>query len=489
MNDRSLIIKGVYQETIAKFVLFFTGFVINILLARKLGPTEYGYVGTFTSLLFVFELFLTNGVRQAISRVVSSRKPDTNELWKVSSLTQLGLVLILTVAGLLIKDPLINILGIERYENLYYLIFLILPIEGYFYVKMGFLHGYFKYSKHAISNSVYSIVRMGLTIILLFLIENGIMAILIGTAVGYLVGYFVGGQSTHINGDIVNTKEFLQITIRFLVFYILVTIFINLDVLVLNAVGFTKDLVGQYKASTSIGLTIYYLLATVTQVTLPIISKLNAEKKTDEMNLVINRILFLLIFLTAAAFVMFSFFSTNLIGLFYGLKYLPGASILPLYAVSICLLSILIFLGNIYFTLHDKSGFLLLIFGGLVLYVVEIHLLSPILELLAPPVSLITISILCIIAIVWLLNADGIHLINTRKLFLLTLFLVINSIIILSVYRAIREYINPLITGTILTVIYLCLNLLVLKDLRTSFTYLYTEIRGNNAANRYNKSA
>ena len=489
MNDRSLIVKGVYQETIAKFILFITGFVVNVILARKLGPTEYGYVGTFTSLLFVFEIFLTNGVRQAIARVVSSRKPDTNKLWKISSLTQLGLVFILIVTGLLIKDPLINILGIERYENLYLLIFLILPIKGFFYVKLGFLHGYFKYFKHALSNSVYSIVRMVVTIILLFLLENGIVAVLIGTAVGYLIGYFVGGQNMHITGDGVNTKEFLQITIRFLVFYILVTIFINLDILVLNAVGFTKDLVGQYKASTSIGLTIYYLLATVTQVTLPIISKLNAEKKIDEIMLVINKILFLLIFLTGAAFVVFSFFSKNLINLFYGLEYLPGASILPLYAVSICLLSILIFLGNIYFTLNNKSGFLLIILGGLVMYVIEIYLLSPILKLLAPPMSLVTISILCIIAIVWLLNAGEFHLINTRKIFLVAFFLVINSLIIFLLYGTLREYVDPLLIGITLTVIYLGVNLLALKDLRKSFTFLYNEIRGNNAANHYNKSA
>ena len=59
------IIRGVLFESVAKGVLVLLGSILNIYLARRLGPSEYGIVGIITSILFFFELFLTNGIRQA----------------------------------------------------------------------------------------------------------------------------------------------------------------------------------------------------------------------------------------------------------------------------------------------------------------------------------------------------------------------------------------------------------------------------------------
>lgn len=471
---------GVIHETIAKVVLFVTGFAVNILLSKK-GDTEFGYVGTFTSLLFVFELFLTNGVRQAIARVVSSYNPDTKKLWKTASITQLSFVIILIAVGMLIKNPLVAVLGIERYENLYLLIFLILPIEGIFYVKMGFLHGFFKYSKHALSNSVYSLVRMTVTIILLNYFDNGIVPILLGTAVGYVIGYLVGGKRSDIEGEEVDLQDFLHLTFGFLSFFVLVTIFLNLDILILNAAGITKDMVGQYKAATSLSLTIYYLLTSVTQVSLPIISKLDTENNQEAMRLFVNRILVLLLFLMAFAFVFFNFFAPQLILLFYGKDYLHGVQVLPLHALSMCLLSILIFLGNIYFALHKKMGFLFIILGGLVLYVGLTFLISGRFGLLSPPISLAVISIPCTIGIVALLNHNRVCMVQSKRLVKVAAVLTLSAGGVVFLYDRFASRFNPILFGIVLILLFVAINLGSQVELRAAFRSLLDEVRGKHA--------
>jgi len=74
-----MLTKGIFQETMSKVVLAVTGFVLNLILARELGPAGYGVVGIILGIMFIFELFLTNGLRQAVSKILSSQRVNTRK--------------------------------------------------------------------------------------------------------------------------------------------------------------------------------------------------------------------------------------------------------------------------------------------------------------------------------------------------------------------------------------------------------------------------
>ena len=112
-----MVTKGIFQETVAKVVLILSGFVLNIFLARKLGPAEYGIVGIVSSILFVFEIFLTNGIRQSVSKIISSQNVNLKALWKKSFAMQMILCLILIIIGLAALNWIVDWLKIESYKQ------------------------------------------------------------------------------------------------------------------------------------------------------------------------------------------------------------------------------------------------------------------------------------------------------------------------------------------------------------------------------------
>jgi len=183
-------IRGILLESMAKGVLIFSGFLLNIFLARKLGPSEYGIVGIITSILFFFELFLTNGIRQAVSKILSSYNVDENNLWKKSLIFQMILSTILIIIGILLVNVITKFLNIEEYKNYLYLLYAIIHLKAIYFLNLGFLNGKLLFKQHSITNAIYSLSRMVFSITLLMLSGNGVLSILLGTMFAYLVSFF-----------------------------------------------------------------------------------------------------------------------------------------------------------------------------------------------------------------------------------------------------------------------------------------------------------
>ncbi len=246
-----MLTRGIVQETFSKVILAAAGFILNMLLARELGPADYGVVGIILSIMFVFELFLTNGLRQAVSKILSSQQVNTRKLWVKSFIIQMGLSLLLIALGLAVLGKVAEWLGIEEYKTLLYLILVIIPIKGLFFLNLGFLNGQFKYKQHALANSLYSIFRLVVALILLYTTHNGVLAVLVGTLVAFVLSLlFTGIEWTNPDSsEKISTRYLLDLTWGALLFYLLVNIFFNIDVLLLRGLGSTEATVGYYKAS------------------------------------------------------------------------------------------------------------------------------------------------------------------------------------------------------------------------------------------------
>lgn len=147
-----MLTKGIIQETLSKVVLAVAGFILNMVLARMLGPADYGVVGIVLSIMFVFELFITNGLRQAVSKILSSEQVNTRKLWQKSLIIQMAFSLVLILLGLALLNPVAKWLNIEAYKNMLYLVLAITPLKGLFFLRLGFLNGQFNFKKHALAN-------------------------------------------------------------------------------------------------------------------------------------------------------------------------------------------------------------------------------------------------------------------------------------------------------------------------------------------------
>jgi len=401
-----MLTKGIFQETMSKVVLAVTGFVLNLILARELGPAGYGVVGIILGIMFIFELFLTNGLRQAVSKILSSQRVNTRKLYWQSFIIQMAFSLGLVLLGLLILGRVAVWLKIEQYANLLYLILVIIPIKGLFFLNCGFLNGQFKYKQHAVANSVYSVFRLAIALILLYLTRNGVLAVLVGTLGAFILAlFFTKLEWTDTDSSVVVSNRYLlDLTWGALLFYLLVNIFFNIDVLLLRGLGLTEAAVGYYKSSANIGSLLYFLFISVSQVSYPLIARLFARQDWKELGKVINKLFITIFYTIGLAFVFTFFFSDVIINLFFGKAYLPAVGVTPWYALSIGLLSVVIMLGNMMIIFEQRKTYLLYLVGALVLYLVIVVTLINRFEILTPPIALIAISLIISIVFIGKLN-------------------------------------------------------------------------------------
>lgn len=413
-----MVTKGIIQETLSKVVLAVAGFILNIILARELGPADYGVVGVVLNIMFVIEPLLTNGLRQAVSMIVSSQEVNTRKLWRQSITLQLIFSVVLVAVGLLLLGRVAVWLNIEEHRNTLYLILAIIPIKGIFFLNLGFLNGQFNYKQHALANSLYSFFRLIISLVLLYITRNGVLAVLVGTLAAYLLAmFFTRFEWQYPDSTLtIPNRQLLGLTWGALLFYLLINIILYIDVLLLRGFGSTEATVGYYKASANIGSLLYFLFLSVTQVSYPVIAKLFSQQSWQELKKVANT-LFLSVFYTSAlAFAFTFFFAEIFIKLLFGAQYLPAAGVTPWYALSIGLLSIIIMLGNMMITFEHKKNYLFILLGSLVLYLLLFIALYKPLEIYAPPVTIIIISVITAVLFVAILNRHYHNVFDVKNL-------------------------------------------------------------------------
>jgi O-antigen/teichoic acid export membrane protein len=465
-----MVTRGIFQETVAKAVLILSGFVLNIFLARKLGPAEYGIVGIVSSILFVFEIFLTNGIRQSISKIISSRSVNLKALWKKSFAMQMILCLILIIIGLVTLNWIVDWLKIEAYKQYLLLIFLIIPFEGAFYVNMGFLNGFQRYRQHAFANSAYSLTRVVFSLLLLYVLNNGVLAVLLGT----LIAYGVSPLFTKIawakekSSELVTSRQLIDITLATLIFYLLVNIFMNLDVLLLRGFGMSEIQVGFYKANASIGIAVYFLFASVYQVAYPLLSKLYAQKSIVDLKKVVNTLFLSIFYATSLAFVFTSIFSKDVILLLFGSKYAASTGILPWYVLGIGLLSLVIMLGNMMIAFEHNYVYLAGLFIALIIYVLLVFVLIKSITLLAPPIALTIVSIMIIGLLIYLINRKNEYLFEVKKIALNVGWLILTIAVALYLNNYLGNDANHYVVGGGVFIVYALISFLTSNEVRSS---------------------
>lgn len=462
--------RGIFQETLAKIILILSGFILNLFLARRLGPAEYGVVGIVTSFLFVFEIFLTNGLRQALSKIISSKEVNLRILWKKSFLIQMVLCAFLILIGLLSLNWIVNLLKIEPYKEFLFLFFLIIPIEGIFYINLGFLNGLQKYKQHAFANSFYSLTRVVFSLFFLYILSNGILAVLLGTLLAYTFSIFtskirfINDEST----DSISIKYLINTTIGTLIFYLLVNIFLNLDILLLRGFGLTKIQIGYYKASASVGIALYFLISSVLQVSYPIISKLFSQKAFADLRKILTTLFLAIFYLTVLAFLFTNIFSKLIITLLFGVEYSLAATVLPWYVASIGLLSIVIMLGNMMIAFDQNKTYLIFLSSTLVSYIALVFLFLPIFNLNAPPISLIIVALLIILILAKIINRNTVNIIESKKILLNVSWFLFLGVISILIYNYYSIYVNPYVIGSLVLLLFGIISILSSKELKRS---------------------
>lgn len=321
--------KGLIFHILAKVIFVLFGYIVHYFLGATLTPYEYGLVGTITTILDFEYLFLNDGVRQAVSNSISRNKYNIYNLFLKGMAFQALIVLVLCLVnfcGASIFGIVLNDMQLSKYVRF---ATAIVPFNGFYFVILGTINGFCRFKAEAILCTIYPVLKLSVIPCVLFVFEDSVL----GTEMGYFTAVFGVFVMSVIalwiyrkdfrtgHSEKINMSLFIKNSINFSFFFMLVSILLSADTIILKAVEQDGARVGYYTGAVTFGKVSYYLLAAFYIVLLPVVSKQYEKGEMEKArNVIADMVLIITAFIMPIS-VIIAATSRNLLVSFYNEEY------------------------------------------------------------------------------------------------------------------------------------------------------------------------
>ncbi|MEZ9917147.1 flippase [Vibrio breoganii] len=321
----------IFSEKILRIIL---GLSVSILLARYLGPKDFGVYNYSLSIVVLFTALANLGLDKIIVKELVSENLKPNEIIGTSIILRLisSFFIILTVlfiSSYVVKQPNVSLLIVIFSFSILFQSFSV--IDFYFQSKVRV-----KYS--SISKSIAFIVCSLLNISFIYfefsVIQFSYLLVLESILFSAFLIYFFSKKSESIRikelkFELSTAKSLLKQSWPMILSGLAVTLYMKVDQIMLSNI-ISEESVGIYSAALRLSESWYFIPAIISSSLFPAI--LNA-KKIDE-KLYIDRVQDLFYILTCMSFTLGLVISTQsefIIDLLYGEDYIESSSVLTIH--------------------------------------------------------------------------------------------------------------------------------------------------------------
>ena len=316
-------------EKVARLVI---NFFVTVYVIRYLGPNEFGLYSYAISFYGLFVAFVSLGLESISIRELVKHPEKRDEI--------LGSVFYTQFSGAVIAISLIALTLIVTSEELFTSTLILIISISSFFQTFNVIDYYFrstvkgKYSVYVLFTSVLlvSIIKFVLIIIkaplIFFIIAYAFEFVF--NALGYVVVYHLKKHK------IANWKFDKNISLSLLkdswpliLSGVVVSIYMKVDQVLIKNMLDVKE-VGYYAAAVRLSESWYFIPVAISNALFPAI--MNAKNISRELYLTrLQKLYDILAWIAVGISILVSFFSTDIINLLYGSKYLSSAPILTIY--------------------------------------------------------------------------------------------------------------------------------------------------------------
>lgn len=309
------------------------GFIKQLIIIRGLSPEEYGLITLGLSILIVSANIGNLGLFQSAQRYIayySSQNDRAKVKGSIYSSLRIATISGIAIMGgvLLCSQPLSSLFSKPELENILWLFAPIIPIYLLSILFTSFFLGLHRPDVYVwISDIFFGITSIGL--ILLFLaIKHSLYSPVWALSISFLLCFvlflfaFIKIVSPKLRGVDMKPmgKELLRFGMPLFLNSILALIMSNIDTLMIGYFLPSED-VGFYNSAFLLMQFIPIFLFSFSIVYMPIATNLLASGNIDQINNLYQSVTKWLFVLTLPLFLTFSFFSRNILTLFYGSQY------------------------------------------------------------------------------------------------------------------------------------------------------------------------
>lgn len=326
-----------------------TNYLYNIVMARFLGPELFAALAALLATMTVIgvpvQAILLGFTKFAADLESAQARGKLKYLW-LSALQVIGaLGFLLALVAILFVGPITRSLNIDA-PLPFILLMISIPIGLLVAVNRGIAQGLERFWAYALSISAEGIAKVGFGILFVYggyQLVGATGAVLAASLVAFLSLLPSLWPLTKIESIPFARRELLRFSFFTLAITLVITLFLNVDVIVAKAF-LDGDAAGHYAAASTVAKIIPYIVSAVVSAMLPRIAQL--VTKGEQHTGVLTEAMVLTGGVGIAIYALYLLIPTKILGILYGSLYLDAAPLLAtlggamfIYAISNVLLT------------------------------------------------------------------------------------------------------------------------------------------------------
>jgi stage V sporulation protein B len=456
---KETLLKGIVYLTIASFIFIVSGYILNIILGRLLGPSNYGIYGLIISIVTFVNIIQSSGITQSISRFIAYDQRYENSILKAGIILELVAGTFFFCVFFFFPKVIADLLRDASLAPYIRLSAFIFPVYGFYGLYSDYYNGLHKFRKQAILNSSYSILKLCFVLVLSILF--GLTGVIYGLILAPIIPILIGFRLPHSNKYTFPFKKIVVFSLPLIIISLISNLQQSLDLYFVKILLNSNHLTGNYVASQNIAKIPIFSMSSLFLVLFPVISRSINARDTKTTKKIINKFIRIIIMITFPMAVLISTTSSELITFVYTSAYAEAAPSL----------SLLIF-GLTFFTIYTAFTYILSASGlqklTVVISIVSIFLLSLLYVILIPKYALLGAATATTIGNLFCMTILGCYILYKYKTLVSLKSLINISLISIIIYI--------LSTLTHFTDILLFIKYIVLFIIYFLFLYLIKEI-------------
>ena len=158
------VVQAPTQDTIrlliARGIFMVSGYFVSVILARGLGPLEYGVYGVIISVLMWIEMVGSAGVPAAIAQLLPEHQSQMPQVEQAARLLLLSSSLLLFAISWWVAPTLANLFDMPSGTVLFRLAILDIPLSGVYCAYQGILSGHRRFGSQGLAFMIYGLTKL-----------------------------------------------------------------------------------------------------------------------------------------------------------------------------------------------------------------------------------------------------------------------------------------------------------------------------------------
>ncbi|MCD6576186.1 MAG: oligosaccharide flippase family protein [Nanoarchaeota archaeon] len=337
MSELRKIVKSSIYVFAAFVIAAVFGYLSKVLLARMLGPSEFGMFTLSLTVTYIFSAFAIAGVGTSITYYLSKEKDKSrrNAFFSALFLISVLSLLLLSVVLILFPSKIASIFGNTNLVNISYFLAGFTFLYGITRVMYSILRGEEKSKVFAIFYA--AIPTLYFTLIYLLKVSTARQALLF-----YVVTYlsidlflfpYISKKVKFVKPDFNLVKKVFSFSVVLFLVEVLFSLRRWTDVWMLSLLSSVAN-IGFYNVAALSAFAFNMALMSMNFLYLPVSNKLFHQNKLSRLREVYNKICFILTMVVSPFAIALTIFAPQFISLVFGRTYLPSVAPFSILMVS-----------------------------------------------------------------------------------------------------------------------------------------------------------